>query len=651
MTEDRNPTGRRAFLRGTGILATAAFGSGTGITAAAATPAGAPLPEETGWQPKPARLSTPWTSEVSPDNALPEYPRPQLRRDRWRSLNGVWQFGAAEGDQAAPIGRELPERILVPYPVESALSGIMRRVPRMFYRRRFTVAPGWSVHARTGNRLLLHFDAVDYRSVVWVNGKEIGTHEGGFDRFTLDVTEALHTDATGNPSGHQEIVVAVEDRTDEGIGPVGKQHNEPDGLFYTSCSGIWQTVWLEPVARTHIERLDLGSSPDNRTATVRARVTDPAGHRVHVALFEKGRRVGSVIGEATTELRITPDEPRPWSPRDPFLYDLTVRLVPEGAPARTDGRATDRVDSYLGIRSIAIRELDGYPRFLLNGEHVFPLSTLQQGYWPDGLYTPATDAALRFDLEAAKKLGFNSVRKHVKVEPDRWYYWADRLGMLVWQDMPSAATGRQPPKPEKPVPPPPAEGRTELLRELRTMIEDHQSHPSIIMWIPFNEGWAEFAVSQVADLVKRWDPSRPVNPMSGFNVCECGSVGGDILDRHNLGTPEAGPVPHPDDGRAAVIGEFGAFGLPITGHEWKPGHSEPNVAVQDPAALTDAYVTALGQIAEFAREQGLAAANYNLFEDAEVQVNGLYTYDRRILKPDPARVRAANLALTGPATS
>ncbi|MBK1787632.1 glycoside hydrolase family 2 protein [Prauserella cavernicola] len=636
---------RRAFLRNAGatgaLTAAALLAPGGGAHASAPATATA-QPTETGWRPKRPRLTTPWTAEVSPHNALPEYPRPQLRRPRWLNLNGVWQFGAAGIGEAAPTGRDLPERILVPYPVESALSGIMRNEHRMFYRRRFVVPHAWRVGATRGERLLLHVDAVDYHATVWVNGTEVGTHAGGYDRFSLDVTGALRTGRSGAPEGEQELVVAVQDPTEDGIQPIGKQHNVPEGLFYTASSGIWQTVWLEPVPSVHIGQLDLGSTQDNTAVTVSARVANPDGHLVRVELREGGTVVGSVTGAPNTTLTIPVESPRTWSPADPFLYDVVAAMVPE----HDHDAAVDRVEAYTGIRSIALGEVSGHQRFLLNGEYIFPLSTLQQGFWPDGCYTGATDEALRFDLEGAKELGFNTVRMHVKVAPDRWYYWADRLGVLVLQDMPNTGTGRQPPEPEVPVPPPSEAGRRVLLHELHRMIDTHRSHPSIIMWIPFNEGWGVFDIAAVAEQTKQWDPTRIVNAMSGVNVCECGYEGGDVLDRHNLGVPYPGPVPRPTDGRAAMIGEFGAFGIAVPGHEWSPGASEPNVDVPDLAALTDSYVTAMGQIAEFARSEGLAAANYNLFEDAEVQVNGLYTYDRRVLKPDAARVRAANDAVT-----
>ncbi|MDQ3788920.1 MAG: glycoside hydrolase family 2, partial [Actinomycetota bacterium] len=462
------------------------------LVAAALAPA-LPAVADPVWQPGTPPLTTPWTHLVGPDNALPEYPRPQLTRPEWKNLNGVWEFaGAAEGE-APPIGQSLDERILVPYPVESALSGIQRTEERMWYRRTFDVPSRWR-----GQRLILNFGAVDYDTRVWVNGKQVTTHRGGYDSFSVDITSAL------NKNGSQEIVVGVEDLTDKTWQPVGKQRQVPDrGIFYTGSSGIWQTVWLEPVQSRHITKLDM--TPRLADSSLRLTARSNIEGTVEAVAYDNGRIVGRVRGPANQELKVPVPNAKLWSPDSPFLYDLKVTLF--------DGRTkVDEVGSYFGMREIGTKPgADGKLRMTLNGKILFHMSTLDQGFWPDGIHTAPTDAALRFDLEQHKVLGFNTVRKHIKVEPDRWYYHADKLGLLVWQDMPSMKTVNEEA--------PPA-ARTQFERELHTMVEQHKSWTSIVVWVPFNEGWGEWSreeTGRIADEVKAQDPSRLVNAHSGVN--------------------------------------------------------------------------------------------------------------------------------------
>lgn len=663
---------RRELLRGAGAVGIVGVTGCTALLSQAVPPSRPPLygsayaqPTEIGWQPKQPPLTTPWTEDVLPESSLPEYPRPQMKRKEWLNLNGVWQFAAASQGESPPVGRDLPDRILVPFPPESALSGIMRHHERMFYRRRFIVPPHWRVagqgEAEAHQRLLLHFDAVDYQTDVWINGGFLGTHEGGYDRFTFDITDALRIDEAHKSEGVQEIIVGVFDPTENGDQPLGKQRvsaldNSDSVLFYTPTSGIWQTVWMEPVAPAHIERLVM--TPDIPGQSLRLQVHAAyAQHKVVEATAYDGHHVlGHAAGKPGQEITLRIPSPKLWSPDSPFLYGLTVRLVePKAALESTSSRDRearsqaedlepflDEVESYFGMRSIGLSMIDGRSHIILNGELTFQLSTLQQGFWPDGIYTAATDEGLKFDLAQAKRLGFNTVRKHQKLEPDRWYYHADTLGLLVWQDMPATATGRQAPHTIGPAPAPPLAGRQEFERELRRIVEQYCSHPSIVMWIPFNEGWSEYDTARIADMVKRWDPSRLVDVMSGLNVCECGTVGGDVIDRHNLRTVSAGPPPQPTESRAAIIGEFGAYGISVEGHTWDPRHSHPRIQMADMKALTDQYVEALAQVQSFVTASGLSGANYNLFADVEHQVNGLFTYDRKILKPNAAQVQKAN---------
>ncbi|MBF8193392.1 glycoside hydrolase family 2 [Nonomuraea sp. K274] len=544
-------------------------------------------------------LRTKWADDVNPANPLPEYPRPQLARDRWRSLNGTWQFAPAKAGEAAPIGRDLRERIVVPFPVESQLSGIGRHEERMWYRRTFEVPRTWR-----GERLLLHLDAVDWQSTVYVNGKQVATHKGGYDRITADVTDAL------SRGGRQELVVGVYDPTDTGTQAIGKQRLDPSGIWYTAVSGIWQTVWIEPVARDHIDRVD--STPDVRGQALYVTVHGSAGTATVVA--RDGRRVvGTVRGAVGKELRLPVPNPKLWSPDDPHLYDLEVRLK------------QDKVESYFGMRSISLAG----NRMLLNGQPVFQIGPLDQGFWPDGIYTAPTDEALRYDLKRTKDLGFNAVRKHVKVEPDRWYHHADKLGLLVWQDMPAAFRTDDKPQYEA---------------ELREMVDQHRSSPSIVMWVPFNEGWGQYDQARIADLVKGWDPSRLVNNMSGINCCGAVDGGnGDIKDFHIY--PGPGNPGKPTGTRANVLGEYGGLALPVVGHTWSGGGW--GYAVEpDPEALTTRYVSMVKELERLHACEGLSAAIYTQTTDVETEINGLMTYDRAITKPDVKRVHDAHKALT-----
>ncbi|MEU8356819.1 PA14 domain-containing protein [Nonomuraea sp. NPDC048882] len=549
-------------------------------------------------------LKTRWADDVNPANPLPEYPRPQLVRDRWRSLNGTWEFAPAKEGEAAPFGRRLAERIVVPYPVESQLSGIGRHEERMWYRRTFEVPRSWK-----GERLLLHLDAVDWDATIYVNGKQVTTHKGGYGRISVDVTGALKR------SGPQELVVGVYDPTDEGAQAIGKQRLNPSGIWYTAVSGIWQTVWIEPVAKDRIDRVD--TTPDLRGQALYVTVHGSKGTATVTA--RDGRRVvATVRGPIGKELRLPVRNPKLWSPDNPHLYDLEVKLKSD--------RAEDRVESYFGMRSIT---LSGN-RMLLNGQPVFQIGPLDQGFWPDGIYTPPTDRALRYDLEQTKALGFNAVRKHVKVESDRWYHYADKLGLLVWQDMPSAFRTTD---------------RPQFEAELRELVDQHRSSPSIVMWVPFNEGWGQYDQARVADLVKSWDPSRLVNNMSGVNCCGAVDGGnGDVKDFHIY--PGPGNPGKPSGTRANVIGEYGGLALPVVGHTWSGGGW--GYAVEpDPEALTNRYVNMVEELERLHACEQLSAAIYTQTTDVETEINGLMTYDRAITKPDVKRVHDAHKALTG----
>ncbi|MEV7365992.1 PA14 domain-containing protein [Streptomyces sp. NPDC091299] len=555
-------------------------------------------------------LRTKWADDVTPANAHREYPRPQLTRDAWQNLNGTWQFAAATAGENPPVGRKLAEQILVPYPVESQLSGMERHEDRMWYRRTFTVPPGWKIG--DNKRLQLNFGAVDWQAEVYVNGTKVAEHKGGYDKFSADITDAL------KPGRSQELIVGVYDPTDAANGenpPIGKQRLDPSGIWYTPTSGIWQTVWLEPVARDHVDQLKLTPHVDSGTLTV-----EPQGVRDGVSVtataYDGKHKVATATGRTGEPLTLRIPHARLWSPDHPFLYDLRVSV------------GADRVGSYFGMRSIEVQKIDGVPRTVLNGKPVFMMATLDQGFWPDGLYTAPSDEALAYDLKMHKNMGFNAVRKHIKVEPDRWFYWADRLGLLVWQDMPAMTAGVNPS----------TAARTEYEHEMKEMIDEHISSPAVVMWVVFNEGWGQYDIGRVASQAKSWDPSRLVNNMSGLNLGNDGGAG-DIMDEH--GYPSPALPPHPDGQRALVSGEYGGLGLGIPGHAWSVQQSYVDV---DPTTYTDDYLQKLTEVHALACRGGNGAV-YTQISDVEGELNGLLTYDRKVVKPDVARVKAAQDAL------
>lgn len=564
------------------------------------------------------QLKTRWAKDVGPGNALPEYPRPQLKRDQWKNLNGTWQFAGAEKGEKPPLGKgkRLDEKILVPYPVESELSGVGRHEERMWYKRTFSVPQGWKVGS--GKRLNLNFDAIDWHATVYVNGKRVADHKGGYDRFTADVTDALR------PGGEQEIVIGVYDPTDADPGenpPMGKQRLDPEGIWYTPSSGIWQTVWMEPVASDHTT--DVKTTPEVRgeKVAVTARgVRD--GVPVTAVAYDGKKEVGRATGTGGKAFDVPVPSPRLWSPDDPHLYTLKVTVG--------KGRSADTVASYFGMREISVENVDGQQRMVLNGKPVFSMATLDQGFWPEGLHTPPTDEALAYDLKAHKKMGFNSVRKHIKVEPDRWFYHADRLGLLVWQDMPSMESGRTPD----------TAARAQYEHEMKRMIAQHDSHPSVIMWVTFNEGWGQYDQARIADYAKSLDPTRLVNNMSGHNCCGAVDGGnGDISDAH--GYPSA-QLPAPDGRRALVSGEYGGLGLAVPGHAWPVRHTYVGVEKEK---YTDEYLAKLDEVREFAACSGSSGAVYTQISDLEGELNGLLTYDREVLKADAERLADAHSSL------
>jgi beta-galactosidase/beta-glucuronidase len=579
------------------------------------------------WNGKVAPLATPWTGEVSPDNALPEYPRPQLARPslehpQWMSLNGLWQYAPADAQGKPPFGQALKDQVLVPYPIESVLSGVQQHADYMYYRRLVDVPAAYTAHDQ---HVRLNFGAVAQDATVYVNGTQVMRHTGGYTSFSADITPALRA------QGPQEIIVAVHAPVDGANVMVGKQRLKPEGIFYTAASGIWQSVWLEPVPATSLAQLDFTPERSLDAFTVRAKLNDVGkAATLHVTAYADGKAVGEASGPAGQALHLAIAHPRPWSPQDPFLYTFKATL--------TQGEQRDEVTSYAGLRTIAIEKLGGRNRIVLNGKPTFLLATLDQGYWPDGIHTAPTDAALKFDIQKTRDLGFNTIRKHIKVEPARWYYWADRIGVMVWQDMPALPNGRNDQLSDA--------DKAGFRADVSAIVEQLKGETSIIGWIPFNEGWGQWSIPAAAELaaqIKQLDPSRLVDARSGANCCDTKGDphAGDVYDVHDYQGPG---LPSPDAQRAAIDGEHGGLTLGIPGHVWPNTPINPYGAVKDRDALNAGYVANTAVLRDKGVPKGMSGSVYTQITDVEGEHNGLFTYDRKVEKVDEARVREINEA-------
>ena len=579
------------------------------------------------WQPAGNRLKTRWASEVDTEHVWPEYPRPQMERSEWYNLNGLWEYAILPRGQGEPDGFQ--GTILVPFAVESSLSGVAKTVGadrELWYKRTFTVPSGWK-----NKKILLHFGAVDWEADVFVNDILVGSHRGGYTPFSFDIAPYL------NGKKQQKLVVRVWDPTERGYQPRGKQTSRPEGIWYTSVTGIWQTVWIEPVAEAYIASVK--TIPDIDTGTLSVTVgTDgaAAGCVARVRLIDNGQPVAEAKGVPGAPLRLAAGKPELWSPDNPRLYDLEVVLS-------AGGRELDRVKSYTAFRKISTRrDAHGIMRLQLNNTDLFQFGPLDQGWWPDGLYTAPNDEALLYDIVKTKAWGFNMIRKHVKVEPARWYYHCDREGMLVWQDMPSGDMGnvweprnygggtdrqRTP------------ESAAAFYREWQDIMDFLMSSPCVVVWVPFNEAWGQFDTEKAAARTRAYDPSRLVNPASGGNHRACG----DMLDLHHYPHPEMFLF---DPQRVNVLGEYGGIGLPLEGHLWLENRNWGYIQFKSSAEVTAEYVKYADRL-KMLIEKGFSAAVYTQTTDVEVEVNGIMTYDREIVKMDEATIRKANREVTG----
>jgi beta-galactosidase/beta-glucuronidase len=565
------------------------------------------------WQPVAGKMMTRWGRALTPENAWREYPRPQLERAAWQNLNGLWDYAITAKDAAQPSAWE--GKILVPFAVESALSGVGRMLEpeqSLWYRRTFEHVP------TTGQRLVLNFEAVDYHAKVWVNGREVGEHIGGSTPFSFDITAALQ-------SGANELVVRVWDATG-GAQLRGKQTLKPEGIWYTRVSGIWQTVWLEPVAERYVADVKITTSIKPATITVAPQLAGvvAAGETVRITALLKGKKVASAKG--TGELKLKISSAKLWSPASPTLYDLNIELL-DG-----QGKVVDVVRSYAGIREVGrVKDAAGHHRLTLNGREIFHWGPLDQGWWPDGLLTPPSDAAMRSDVDFLKAAGFNMIRKHIKVEPRRYYAHCDRVGMLLWQDQVSGG-----PSPRwTHMQPNPTDAtwsdadHAQWMRELKAMMDTLHNHPSIVVWVPFNEAWGQHRTMEVGKWTVDYDRTRLVNIASGGNFWPVG----DIADEHRY--PDPG-FPLRDQRFAdyvKVVGEFGGHGWPVENHLWNPGMRNWGYGglPQTKDELFARYITSLNMLADL-KGKGISAGVYTQTTDVEGEINGLLTYDREVIK-------------------
>lgn len=568
------------------------------------------------------KIKTRWANEVTPDHVLPEYPRPLMTREAWQNLNGLWNYAITPKDGKQPQAYE--GEILVPFCIESSLSGVQKTVgadKALWYERTFTVPKAWK-----GQRVLLHFGAVDWQTDVWVNDIKVGSHTGGYTPFSFDITQTLQ-------AKENTLVVRVWDPTDDSYIPHGKQVNKPRGIFYTSVTGIWQTVWMEPVPQSYIASVKTTPNLERGTVTVTPDfkgATDDVLYQVEVSFEGQKVAEGKALGGQPVEVTM-PEAMFLWTPDLPFLYDMKVTVL-------RDGKAVDAVGSYFAMRSFGTqRDSSGIVRLTLNGRPIFHFGPLDQGWWPDGLYTAPTDEALAFDVEKTKELGFNMIRKHVKVEPARWYYHCDRLGLIVWQDMPSG--GRGPGwQTDKYFDGPESlrsmESEECYKKEWKEILESLISQPCIGVWVPFNESWGQFKTPEIVEMTKKLDPTRLVNPASGGNFYACG----DILDLHHY--PEPKMVLY-DPTRATVLGEYGGIGRKVEGHTWVKDQGWGYVEFDTEEKVTDTYVEYANQLYKMVF-QGFSAAVYTQTTDCETELNGLMTYDRAVMKLDAQRLLQIN---------
>lgn len=572
----------------------------------------------------PTHLQSRWAKDVTPDNALKEYPRPSLQRKNWQNLNGLWEYAITDSAVISPDSFD--GNILVPYPIESALSGVEKTLmpdKRLWYKRTIQRPATTS-----SERVMLNFGAVDWQATIFINKKQVGQHSGGYQNFSYDITEFLK-------KGENEILVKVYDPSDKGPNPHGKQVLNPENIYYTPSSGIWQTVWMEVLPATHISHITSTPDIDNGILKLAIQtVGNPDNTKLEIVASADGKpisesKIQPTVNNGVATIKV-PDS-RLWSPDDPFLYELTIKLI-------KGNKTVDEVKSYFGMRKIDIQKDEkGTDRIFLNNKYTYNLGILDQGFWPDGLYTAPTDEALAFDIKTIKSLGFNTIRKHIKIEPERWYYHADKLGILVWQDFVNPPHGL------------PAGSRPIFEKEVQETMDQLHNHPSIVTWVLFNERWGAYDQERLTAWVKKYDPSRIVNGHSGEllyiddqlrDPADHPWIGSDMTDVHSYPDPKNAPA---QANKARVVGEFGGIGVTVPGHEWDDMQGWGYVQIK-PAELKERYKGMMLELKKL-EAAGLSASIYTQPFDVEGEENGLLTYDREIIKIPVNDVRAINKEL------
>ncbi|MES2648982.1 MAG: sugar-binding domain-containing protein [Bacteroidota bacterium] len=583
------------------------------------------------WRIAGGKIASPWADSVNPAKPLNEYPRPQMVRPNWTNLNGLWQYTIIPKSQEA-IPAAYSGKILVPFAVESALSGVGKTVGKdsvLWYQQTISIP---SINKK--NNVLLHFGAVDWQADIYVNGVHAGMHQGGFDPFTIDITSAL------KKGTKQNIAIRVWDPTDEGPQPRGKQVKKPEGIWYTPVTGIWQTVWAEQVPKSFIAETKQTPDVDKQLLSISATVKNMLpGDQLKATAWDGDTKIIEKLFNADAKEMLPIANAKLWSPSNPFLYNLTVSLL-------RNGKVVDEVKSYFAMRKISLAaDAQGIQRLMLNNKFVFQYGPLDQGWWPDGLYTPPTEAAMKFDVDQLKAMGFNMIRKHIKVEPASYYYHCDKEGMLLWQDMPSgdlgnhwesrpAIIGRATDKNRS------AESEAYYRKEWDAIINSLYNFPCIVVWTPFNEAWGQFKTAEITKWTKERDPSRLVNSASGGNFYPVG----DMVDLHNYPDPA---MPDPElygAKRAIVLGEFGGLGLPVEGHNWQNDKNWGYQSFKNSQELLARYSGMMSRMQELIK-LGLSAAVYTQTTDVEGEVNGFMTYDRKVIKMPVDSLKALHLPL------
>ena len=578
--------------------------------------------EKLEWCPAGNKIKTKWGKNLEPNKVWQEYPRPQLERKQWLNLNGIWSYSITDVNSQKPDNFD--GEILVPFSIESSLSGVMKSLNEkqiLWYYKEFEIPDNWK-----DKNIIIHFNAVDWICELYINDNKIGEHSGGYSEFSFDITKNII-------EGKNKILLRVFDPSDKGYQAVGKQTLNPNVIWYTSISGIWQTVWLEPVNEIYIKKLEINNDYDKKEIKINVKLNLDEKLPLEASLLFKDDELMKLKGSSNSEIVFNiPDKHfHPWSPKEPNIYSFNINLFDNNQ------KIIDSIVSYTTLRKVEQKkDKNGIYRIYLNNKPLFNMGTLDQGYWPDGLYTPPSEEAMIYDINKLKELGFNTIRKHIKIEPYRYYYYCDKIGMLVWQDMPSGDrqnnkweflklnAGDDVNRSE--------ESKNNYYKEWSEIIDNLKFFQCIIVWIPFNEGWGQFDTEKVVEFTKKQDSTRLINAASGGNHRICGN----FLDLHSY--------PHPAqylkvDNLINILGEFGGLALDIKGHTWKEDNWGYKTC-KSKEEVTEKYEEYINLLINSFKS--FSAAIYTQTTDVEIEINGLITYDRAEIKVIEQRIKAAN---------